>query len=420
MFKHIRLLCFGCIQTHTHRVRCEIFDTCVWQCIKWEWANQQKSTGSVDIVVCSSKTLYINGKLSHRFHSAENSLILSLPYWLSIHSISFCLHSFHRKRFTIQNNPLVCCRRNALFRASFAHLTVCHIWFFECESESNKMLHDAWKSAKMLVCSARVRCVCVCVSFNVRSNAIKLVTMIQPFALWLLFVQKALHLINILARCFFVSDTNLHLPLNGIARSLSHWIDLFRGKAKTHGEYVISIKLTANSTCWFNVSPFFPSHPLYFQQIGYLDVVIPPDFIAEDTSSDVIVPEGSSVKLTCRYLNVFFLVAYFFPFILVYCFHHKTFTASKSCCQRCFKCDIFLEFYFGIIFWTRNWFFWVKILIAQINLKILFFNMINLHNFFIFRFFLQSQRLSSSKCKCHKFYCDLNTFPSIHSFFNFL
>ncbi|XP_031628099.1 lachesin isoform X2 [Contarinia nasturtii] len=35
-------------------------------------------------------------------------------------------------------------------------------------------------------------------------------------------------------------------------------------------------------------------------QIGYLDVVIPPDFITEDTSSDVIVPEGSSVKLTCR------------------------------------------------------------------------------------------------------------------------
>ncbi|CAO1382178.1 unnamed protein product, partial [Diamesa tonsa] len=35
-------------------------------------------------------------------------------------------------------------------------------------------------------------------------------------------------------------------------------------------------------------------------QIGTLTVVIPPDFIAEDTSSDVIVPEGSSVKLTCR------------------------------------------------------------------------------------------------------------------------
>lgn len=35
-------------------------------------------------------------------------------------------------------------------------------------------------------------------------------------------------------------------------------------------------------------------------QIGFLDVVIPPDFISEDTSSDVIVPEGSSVRLTCR------------------------------------------------------------------------------------------------------------------------
>ncbi|XP_061398486.1 lachesin-like, partial [Musca vetustissima] len=34
--------------------------------------------------------------------------------------------------------------------------------------------------------------------------------------------------------------------------------------------------------------------------IGYLDVVIPPDFVTEDTSSDVIVPEGSAVRLTCR------------------------------------------------------------------------------------------------------------------------
>ena len=40
------------------------------------------------------------------------------------------------------------------------------------------------------------------------------------------------------------------------------------------------------------------------QQIGYLDVVIPPDFISEDTSSDVIVPEGSSVKLTCRWVKL--------------------------------------------------------------------------------------------------------------------
>ncbi|KAL7030265.1 hypothetical protein ACKWTF_006596 [Chironomus riparius] len=35
-------------------------------------------------------------------------------------------------------------------------------------------------------------------------------------------------------------------------------------------------------------------------QIGYLDVVIPPDFIQEETSSDLIVPEGGSVRLTCR------------------------------------------------------------------------------------------------------------------------
>jgi hypothetical protein len=34
--------------------------------------------------------------------------------------------------------------------------------------------------------------------------------------------------------------------------------------------------------------------------MGFLDVVIPPDFIPEETSSDVIMPEGSSVKLTCR------------------------------------------------------------------------------------------------------------------------
>lgn len=47
-------------------------------------------------------------------------------------------------------------------------------------------------------------------------------------------------------------------------------------------------------------------------QIGYLDVVIPPDFIAEDTSSDVIVPEGSSVKLTCRF------VAFSINFILLF------------------------------------------------------------------------------------------------------
>ncbi|XP_072944561.1 lachesin-like [Epargyreus clarus] len=35
-------------------------------------------------------------------------------------------------------------------------------------------------------------------------------------------------------------------------------------------------------------------------QMGYLDVVIPPDFIAEETSGDVMVPEGGTAKVSCR------------------------------------------------------------------------------------------------------------------------
>jgi hypothetical protein len=34
--------------------------------------------------------------------------------------------------------------------------------------------------------------------------------------------------------------------------------------------------------------------------MGYLEVVVPPDFINEDTSGDLMVPEGGTVKLTCR------------------------------------------------------------------------------------------------------------------------
>lgn len=34
--------------------------------------------------------------------------------------------------------------------------------------------------------------------------------------------------------------------------------------------------------------------------MGYLDVVVPPDFIAEETSGDVMVPEGGTVRLSCR------------------------------------------------------------------------------------------------------------------------
>ncbi|XP_049816562.1 lachesin-like [Schistocerca nitens] len=35
-------------------------------------------------------------------------------------------------------------------------------------------------------------------------------------------------------------------------------------------------------------------------QMGTLHVVVPPDFIAEDTSGDMVVPEGGTVRLTCR------------------------------------------------------------------------------------------------------------------------
>ncbi|XP_046398595.1 lachesin-like [Ischnura elegans] len=35
-------------------------------------------------------------------------------------------------------------------------------------------------------------------------------------------------------------------------------------------------------------------------QMGHLDVVVPPDIINEETSGDVMVPEGGTVKLTCR------------------------------------------------------------------------------------------------------------------------
>ncbi|XP_045769979.1 lachesin-like isoform X2 [Maniola jurtina] len=35
-------------------------------------------------------------------------------------------------------------------------------------------------------------------------------------------------------------------------------------------------------------------------QMGFLDVVIPPDFVADETSGDVMVPEGGTAKVSCR------------------------------------------------------------------------------------------------------------------------
>lgn len=34
--------------------------------------------------------------------------------------------------------------------------------------------------------------------------------------------------------------------------------------------------------------------------MGFLEVVIPPDFISEETSSDVMVPEGGTARISCR------------------------------------------------------------------------------------------------------------------------
>lgn len=145
-----------------------------------------------------------------------------------------------------------------------SHTWLCHIWFFGCECESNKMPHGAWKSEKVCVYA-----VCVVRRSTFRSNAIKTVTIIQQFALWLLFVRKALHLINILARCSFVSDTDLHLPLNGMAKrnSLSSSLSIScSNNTKTHGEYVISMKLTEPELLIQFLS-FFGFLPLYSHRL---------------------------------------------------------------------------------------------------------------------------------------------------------
>lgn len=43
--------------------------------------------------------------------------------------------------------------------------------------------------------------------------------------------------------------------------------------------------------------PFFPS---LLWQTAFLEVVIPPDIIYEETSGDMMVPEGGSAKLICK------------------------------------------------------------------------------------------------------------------------
>ncbi|XP_037512766.1 lachesin [Rhipicephalus sanguineus] len=45
--------------------------------------------------------------------------------------------------------------------------------------------------------------------------------------------------------------------------------------------------------CQINTSPMM-------SQVGYLDVLVPPDIVVEESSSDVVVREGSNVTLTCK------------------------------------------------------------------------------------------------------------------------
>lgn len=44
----------------------------------------------------------------------------------------------------------------------------------------------------------------------------------------------------------------------------------------------------------------FTNHIVMFPQMAFLEVVIPPDIIYEETSGDMMVPEGGSAKLTCN------------------------------------------------------------------------------------------------------------------------
>lgn len=45
------------------------------------------------------------------------------------------------------------------------------------------------------------------------------------------------------------------------------------------------------------------THCLYssfFVKMGFLEVVIPPDFVPEETSGDTMVPEGGTARVSCR------------------------------------------------------------------------------------------------------------------------
>lgn len=47
-------------------------------------------------------------------------------------------------------------------------------------------------------------------------------------------------------------------------------------------------------------------------QVGYVQVVVPPDIVVEESSSDLITTENSNVTLRCKAKGEFFLVMFFF------------------------------------------------------------------------------------------------------------
>lgn len=53
--------------------------------------------------------------------------------------------------------------------------------------------------------------------------------------------------------------------------------------------------MTSSFCCQTPINPFC----IYFKT-AFLEVVIPPDIIYEETSGDMMVPEGGSAKLVCK------------------------------------------------------------------------------------------------------------------------
>lgn len=182
--------------------------------------------------------------MSHRFHSTEifhlcftfkqRALVhlmcrsSSLSFMAFLHSfhISFCLHLFYCKHFSAEI-ILWYARGVALYFSCIATLCVCVTYDF---SNANQIKCLAKKPSAKKTSGNKQKgrlgyTVCLLVL-----ECDKHLPWSNSSHCGLLFVRKALHLINILARCTFVSDTNLHLPLNGTAH--------------THVEYIIFDGLT--------------------------------------------------------------------------------------------------------------------------------------------------------------------------------